>query len=63
MKLKSIFRPLLSAVTIATTLTAMGAEPTETVRATGSNYYAYPYTDAPAPALTPAPKGYVPFHM
>ncbi|MGN0214201.1 MAG: MBL fold metallo-hydrolase [Muribaculaceae bacterium] len=28
-----------------------------------SNYYAYPYLDAEAPALTPAPAGYVPFHI
>lgn len=29
----------------------------------GSNYYAYPYTDAPAPKLTAAPKGYKPFYI
>ena len=28
-----------------------------------SNYYAYPYLDAQAPALTPPPAGYVPFHI
>lgn len=28
-----------------------------------SNYYAYPYLDSAAPALTPAPAGYVPFHI
>ena len=28
-----------------------------------SNYYAYPYLEAAAPALTPAPEGYVPFHI
>ncbi|WP_278743796.1 histidine-type phosphatase [Muribaculum intestinale] len=28
-----------------------------------AQYYAYPYTDSPAPALTPAPDGYEPFHI
>lgn len=30
---------------------------------TAGNLLAYPYLDAPAPALTPAPEGYTPFHI
>lgn len=29
----------------------------------GGNYYCYPWTETPPPALTPAPKGYMPFHI
>lgn len=29
----------------------------------GGNYYCYPYLNSPAPKLTPAPKGYKPFHI
>lgn len=29
----------------------------------GGNYYCYPYLNGEAPALTPAPKGYKPFHI
>lgn len=29
----------------------------------GGNYYCYPYLNNPAPELTPAPKGYKPFHI
>ena len=29
----------------------------------GNNYYAYPYTEHPAPALTAAPEGYKPFYI
>ncbi len=42
---------------------ASAVTPTDDVLRKASNYYAYPYTDAPAPQLTPAPAGYVPFHM
>ena len=42
---------------------AFAVTPTEDVLRKASNYYAYPYTDAPAPQLTATPAGYVPFHM
>lgn len=47
-------------------LCAVGANATTPAPALdqmASNYYAYPYTTAPAPALTPAPEGYTPFHI
>lgn len=34
-----------------------------TGRELSAQYYAYPYTDSPAPALTPTPDGYEPFHI
>lgn len=44
-------------------LTSVAVEPNEQVMQWASNYYAYPYTNAPAPKLTPAPNGYKPFHI
>ncbi len=44
-------------------LMASASEPTAENLKKASNYYAYPYTDAPAPALTAAPAGYTPFHI
>lgn len=54
---------ILSAVLLAATVTASAVEPNEQVLQWASNYYAYPYTDSPAPAQTPAPEGYKPFHI
>lgn len=42
---------------------AMATTPTQENLQRASNYYAYPWTDAPAPALTAAPAGYTPIHI
>lgn len=47
----------------AGSLSAFAVEPDAEILKMASNYYAYPYTDAPAPELTAAPSGYVPFHI
>ncbi|MDE7452669.1 MAG: histidine-type phosphatase, partial [Paramuribaculum sp.] len=44
-------------------LTGFAVEPNEQIMQWASNYYAYPYTTAPAPEQTPAPDGYKPFHI
>lgn len=41
----------------------MATTPTTENLQRASNYYAYPWTDAPAPALTASPEGYTPFHI
>lgn len=56
-------RLLLSISLLAAAITASAVEPSEQVLQWASNYYAYPYTDSPAPAQTPAPEGYTPFHI
>ena len=38
-------------------------EPTQEVRKYANYYYAYPYPEKQLPKLTPAPKGYEPFHL
>ncbi|MDE5745716.1 MAG: histidine phosphatase family protein [Paramuribaculum sp.] len=43
--------------------TAFAVEPNEQIMQWASNYYAYPYTTAPAPVQTPPPNGYKPFHI
>lgn len=56
-------RLLAAAVVFAATLSASAVTPDEDIRRMASNYYAYPYTDAPAPGQTPAPEGYRPVHI
>lgn len=55
------------AVAVAVTLGASAQNPQADFKAnilkSGSNYYAYPYTEYPAPALTAAPEGYKPFYI
>lgn len=54
---------IISLVFAATTLLVSAVEPTEQILKYAVNYQAYPYTNAPAPALSKAPKGYEPFHI
>lgn len=56
-------RRILSVSLLAATITATAVEPNEQVLKWASNYYAYPYTGSPAPAQTPSPEGYKPFHI
>lgn len=55
-------------LTLAVAMTAIcglsyGQMPNEELRVYASNYYAYPPERIGAPELTPAPEGYVPFHI
>ena len=54
---------IITALAVGVVLSAAAVEPSEQVRQLASNYYAYPYTTSPAPAQTPAPAGYRPFHI
>lgn len=56
---------ILLAAIIAVFIPTIGrsAAPTVENRRTASNYYAYPYPELKLPVLTPAPEGYVPFHI
>lgn len=51
------------AVVFGVAAAAYAVEPNEDYRRMASNYYAYPYPANPLPALTPAPEGYVPYHI
>lgn len=44
-------------------LSCWSADPSLTSKQYASNYYAYPYPEQELPKLTPAPKGYEPFHI
>lgn len=58
--MKRFLTILLSVTTI---LSLWAVEPTEDMRQKASNYYAYPLERSEVPELTPAPKGYEPFHI
>ena len=63
--MKSILSILLAAILGIASAFAQSPQQDfeQNILQSASNYYAYPYLDAPAPALTPAPAGYVPFHI
>lgn len=62
--MNNIHKFLLSAgAALAMSCVAIAVEPTDDILRLASNYYAYPYTDQPAPELTAAPAGYEPFHI
>lgn len=54
---------LLTAIAATIAAASQAAEPTLANRQAASNYFAYPYPEQQLPKLTPAPKGYEPFHM
>ena len=56
-------RTLFIAVNCAMCISAAAVEPTTEIYRMAGNYFSYPYTNAPAPKLTAAPKGYEPFHI
>lgn len=57
-------KPIITAVCIAAGSAAWGGVTApDSILRLASNYYAYPFTDSPAPALTEAPDGYEPFHI
>ena len=58
--MKKIITLLASGMVVAS---LWAIEPDETVLQYASNYYAYPVERLGAPALTPAPEGYKPFHI
>lgn len=63
MKISPLRLGMATLLTVAASICAYGVQPDESTRQLASNYYAYPYPAAPAPALTPAPTGYTPFHI
>ena len=63
MKFNKINLTIASAVIFLTSATSFAANPTQEIRQTASNYFAYPYPEKPLPKLTKAPKGYEPFHI
>lgn len=58
-----IMKILLAGIACLCAAGASATTPTIQLDQLASNYYAYPYTSSPAPELTPAPKGYKPFHI
>jgi hypothetical protein len=56
-------KTLFIAVSCALSLTSTAVVPNNEIYRLGGNYFAYPYTNAPAPKLTAAPKGYEAFHI
>jgi len=55
---------IAASVTLAlTSLGGQAVNPTQEIRRYANYYYAYPYPEKKLPALTPAPKGYEPFHI
>lgn len=63
MKLNKINLTIASAAIFLTSAASFAANPTQEIRQTASNYFAYPYPEKPLPKLTKAPKGYEPFHI